>query len=143
MAEGDALHGLTVLVVEDEIFIALELERILDTAGCHVLGPVATVADALALLENGKPGGGASRRSVAQRYDHARGRETAGAGDTVCPGQRLYWPRARQAGSRKGAARRQAGKSALVARRFDEGRAGIQWIGNGSRPALTGLVQAQ
>ena len=56
MAEGDALHGLTVLVVEDEIFIALELERILDTAGCHVLGPVASVADALELLENGKPG---------------------------------------------------------------------------------------
>lgn len=56
MAEPEALLGLTVLVVEDEIFIALEIEQILSTAGYRVLGPVATVVDALALLENARPG---------------------------------------------------------------------------------------
>jgi CheY-like chemotaxis protein len=52
----DALRGLTVLVVEDEMIIALELEQILNSAGCRVLGPVATVADALELIEGAEPG---------------------------------------------------------------------------------------
>ena len=52
----DALRGLTVLVVEDETIIALELEQILNSAGCRVLGPVATVADALELIEGAEPG---------------------------------------------------------------------------------------
>lgn len=52
----DALRGLTVLVVEDETIIALELEQILNSAGCRVLGPVATVADALELLEDAELG---------------------------------------------------------------------------------------
>jgi CheY-like chemotaxis protein len=54
MAE-DALRGLTVRVVEDETFTALELEQVLETVGCRVLGPVATVADALELIEGDKP----------------------------------------------------------------------------------------
>jgi CheY-like chemotaxis protein len=49
------LRGLAVLVVEDETFIALELEQILSAAGCHVLGPVATVAEALVLIEDDRP----------------------------------------------------------------------------------------
>jgi two-component system, response regulator PdtaR len=55
MAEHDVLHGLNVLVVEDETFIALEIEQILVSAGCCVLGPIATVRDALALLEDARP----------------------------------------------------------------------------------------
>ena len=51
-----ALRGLTVLVVEDEPFIALELEQILNSADCRVQGPVATVKDALDLLEEQTPG---------------------------------------------------------------------------------------
>ena len=54
-ADVAAIGGLPVLVVEDETFVALELEQILSTAGCQILGPVATVADALELLEDDKP----------------------------------------------------------------------------------------
>ena len=42
--------GLTVLVVEDESFAALELEQTLEEAGCIVLGPVA-LAITLGLLD--------------------------------------------------------------------------------------------
>ncbi|MFZ1430545.1 MAG: hypothetical protein WAS21_27710 [Geminicoccaceae bacterium] len=44
------LEGLTVLVVEDEVLVAWHLEQILLEAGCTVLGPMATVEDALKLL---------------------------------------------------------------------------------------------
>ena len=56
MPKADSLFGLTVLVVEDETLVALDFERILVTAGCRVLGPVATVAGALELLNCMKPG---------------------------------------------------------------------------------------
>jgi two-component system, response regulator PdtaR len=49
------LHGLTVLVVEDGTLVALELEQIVNTAGCHVLGPAATVGEALLLLRDNTP----------------------------------------------------------------------------------------
>ena len=44
-----------VLVVEDEFLIAMELEQILTDAGFRVIGPVATVAAALAIIEKQRP----------------------------------------------------------------------------------------
>lgn len=44
-----------VLLVEDELLIATSLEIMLETNGYRVLGPVATVKDAMALLENTRP----------------------------------------------------------------------------------------
>ena len=49
--EPDALSGQTVLLVEDDYFIADEMRRMLSMRGAEVLGPVATVAKALALIE--------------------------------------------------------------------------------------------
>lgn len=40
-----------VLVVEDDYFLATELARVLETAGVQVVGPVATVRDALNLID--------------------------------------------------------------------------------------------
>jgi len=45
----------TVLIVEDEYLIARDLELFLEDSGWRVLGPVATVGDALALLQNELP----------------------------------------------------------------------------------------
>jgi CheY-like chemotaxis protein len=52
--EGSLPHGLVVLVVEDEFLIAMDLEAMLWDHGWRVLGPAATVAEALALLKDGK-----------------------------------------------------------------------------------------
>jgi CheY-like chemotaxis protein len=49
--QGAPLSGLTVLVVEDEMLIAMDLEGMLERAGAQVLGPVATVKKALHLLQ--------------------------------------------------------------------------------------------
>src|SRR5690242_14972063 len=52
--KGGLPHGLVVLVVEDEFLIAMDLEALLMDHGWRVLGPAATVAEALRLLEDGK-----------------------------------------------------------------------------------------
>ena len=52
--EGSLPHGLVVLVVEDEFLIAMDLEAMLREHGWRVLGPAATVAKALSLLEDGE-----------------------------------------------------------------------------------------
>jgi CheY-like chemotaxis protein len=44
-----------VMVVEDELLIAATLEIALESKGYKVLGPVATVDEALALLQQAKP----------------------------------------------------------------------------------------
>lgn len=49
------LHGLEVLVAEDEPVTALWLQQILRGFGCSVLGPVSGVAEALALLGSARP----------------------------------------------------------------------------------------
>lgn len=49
----NGLAGCRVLVVEDEFFIADELERALRSAGAQVIGPTPTCAEALALLGRG------------------------------------------------------------------------------------------
>ena len=47
-------RGRLVLVVEDEALLALDLRRRLEWHGWRVLGPAATVAQALRLLEGGE-----------------------------------------------------------------------------------------
>lgn len=51
MGEKGALDGRRILVVEDEAIIALMIEDLLAEFGATVVGPVATVIEALALLE--------------------------------------------------------------------------------------------
>jgi len=45
----------SVLIVEDEYLIALDLQLLLEAQGWRVIGPVATVRDALQLLERELP----------------------------------------------------------------------------------------
>jgi CheY-like chemotaxis protein len=47
------LRGLRVLVLEDETIVLLMIEDLLDDLGCQVVGPAATVPEALALAEAG------------------------------------------------------------------------------------------
>jgi DNA-binding NtrC family response regulator len=49
------IKGCKVLVVEDETLIALQIEEALEAIGCEVVGPFATVADALSNLRTGTP----------------------------------------------------------------------------------------
>lgn len=49
--ERATLEHLTVLVLEDEMMVAMLLEDMLTEVGCRVVGPVATVAPAIALLQ--------------------------------------------------------------------------------------------
>ncbi|WP_245425651.1 response regulator [Rhizobium sp. H4] len=51
MTTMNSLASLAILVVEDDYFIADELVRSLARAGAQVVGPVASVGDALALLD--------------------------------------------------------------------------------------------
>ena len=43
------LQGKRVLVVEDEVLLAMMLEDVFSDAGAHVVGPAATVEQAIAL----------------------------------------------------------------------------------------------
>ena len=51
---GPSSRGPLVLVVEDEFLIAMDLELLLEGHGWRVLGPAATVAEALRLLGDGE-----------------------------------------------------------------------------------------
>jgi two-component system, response regulator PdtaR len=53
--EREDLAGARVLVVEDEFIIAMEIELLLRDFGCRVLGPVRSVATAVALLGRARP----------------------------------------------------------------------------------------
>lgn len=48
---GSTLRGLRILVVEDEYLLAMDLERELRDAGAEVVGPAASVAAALRLID--------------------------------------------------------------------------------------------
>ncbi len=50
-ANEAVLKGMRVLVVEDSFLIASSLRQILTELGCRVVGPVATVAQAMRLIE--------------------------------------------------------------------------------------------
>lgn len=47
---SEALHGLRILVVEDEALILMEMEDMLLELGCDIVGPASTVAKALAAI---------------------------------------------------------------------------------------------
>ena len=52
MSNGtDSLSGLRILVVEDELLVAMMIEEMLQTLGCEIVGPAASVEDALAAVE--------------------------------------------------------------------------------------------
>jgi CheY-like chemotaxis protein len=51
LTQGAPLCGLKVLVVEDEMLIAIDIEDILRRGGAQVLGPVPTVRQGLHLLQ--------------------------------------------------------------------------------------------
>ena len=51
MAEGKALKGLRVLIAEDNLFAAMELEKALIDLGCQPVGPVAQLDQALRLAQ--------------------------------------------------------------------------------------------
>ncbi|WP_298091747.1 hypothetical protein, partial [uncultured Sphingomonas sp.] len=55
MAGGPDLGGKTVLVIEDEYYLATDVARALQGAGAEVLGPYSSEADALAGLEGHRP----------------------------------------------------------------------------------------
>jgi PleD family two-component response regulator len=46
---------LAVLIVEDEPLIALDLEAMLERRGARIVGPAATVREALSLLQSERP----------------------------------------------------------------------------------------
>jgi CheY-like chemotaxis protein len=50
MSDGPDLTGLRIVIVEDEHIVAMSLARMLEILGAVIVGPVATVARALALL---------------------------------------------------------------------------------------------
>jgi DNA-binding response OmpR family regulator len=54
-ATPEPSRGPLVLVVEDEVLIAIDLERTLRRHGYRVLGPATTVAEALRLLDGETP----------------------------------------------------------------------------------------
>ncbi len=53
--EDEFGHGGCVLVVEDELFIALEVKTVLTEAGFRVLGPASSVDHALDLINEERP----------------------------------------------------------------------------------------
>jgi DNA-binding NarL/FixJ family response regulator len=58
MSNGDTgrtLHGRRVLIIEDEMLVAMELESVLRKHTCNVVGPAETVERAIALIGEGRP----------------------------------------------------------------------------------------
>jgi CheY-like chemotaxis protein len=51
MTEHTSLSGLRVLVVEDMFLVAMDLSDLLADSGCEVIGPAATVKQALEKIE--------------------------------------------------------------------------------------------
>lgn len=47
------LHGVRVLLVEDEFYIADDLQRLLESAGAIIIGPFSTVERATAAIDDG------------------------------------------------------------------------------------------
>jgi CheY-like chemotaxis protein len=52
---GNVLRGRLIMIVEDEMLVAMELESLVADYGCDVIGPVPTAQRALALLEEQEP----------------------------------------------------------------------------------------
>lgn len=54
-APGSRIHGIKILIVEDEPFIAFDLMMAIEDAGAIAIGPAATVAEAIDFLGNERP----------------------------------------------------------------------------------------
>jgi DNA-binding NarL/FixJ family response regulator len=54
-AASERLRGRRIMIVEDEMLVAMELEALLVEQGCTVVGPAPTIARALALLDEELP----------------------------------------------------------------------------------------
>jgi DNA-binding NtrC family response regulator len=52
---SEILRGRQVMIVEDEMLLAMELESLLEEMGCSVIGPAPNVDRALALLDQQRP----------------------------------------------------------------------------------------
>jgi len=52
MADAKSLHGLKVLVVEDEMLVSMLVEDMLTGFGCEVVGPAAELDEAMNLATN-------------------------------------------------------------------------------------------
>ncbi len=52
---ASSLQGRQILIVEDDVLLAMDLERILRNEGCIILGPTPKQTKALALLERVRP----------------------------------------------------------------------------------------
>jgi two-component SAPR family response regulator len=52
---ADVLQGCRVLIVEDEMLLAMELEALIAEQGGAIIGPASTVDRALALLDQERP----------------------------------------------------------------------------------------
>lgn len=55
MTDTPTLQGSTVLVVEDDFYLADDARDALERAGAHVLGPAADIGEALQLLRDAVP----------------------------------------------------------------------------------------
>ncbi len=55
MSDRERLSGLSVLVLEDDFYLADDARQTLESAGASVLGPFARAAEAQAMLERSKP----------------------------------------------------------------------------------------
>lgn len=51
---GGTLNGMRVLIVEDEMLVSMLVEDMLGDFGCSVVGPAATIGEALALAETAR-----------------------------------------------------------------------------------------
>jgi CheY-like chemotaxis protein len=51
MERIDGLHGMKILVVEDDYMVATDIAEELAESGAEVVGPAGTIEDALALIE--------------------------------------------------------------------------------------------
>ena len=86
------LLGRSVLLVEDELLVAWDIEQMLTAAGVRVLGPAASVSSALALLQTNRPGCGDPGSQPAGRAGNARGAPAAGNGRALRALDRLQPP---------------------------------------------------
>lgn len=55
MTDGKPLANCSVLVLEDDFYLATDMAEVLEEAGARVMGPFANVGTALAALDEGDP----------------------------------------------------------------------------------------
>jgi DNA-binding response OmpR family regulator len=81
---NEKTKGLRVLVVEDEFIIADEIAAIVEAAGYSVLGPVASVEDAAAILARERPGFAVIDANLRGKSSSSLARQLAESGIPFC-----------------------------------------------------------